>query len=223
MEPHKLDKEFREKLNAREILPSDKAWDRLDAMLAVNEKQTPVRRLNWPYIAAAAFLGFAFIGTLFFNSDIKQDPAQPVVTKTKETISLPVEKTINQISTPSANETEKVQKTNTKIAVKVLKSDTFTQQDKSQIVNHLATSVKSIIPENPKPIIHPQAANVDELLATVEPQKENLKRPSLKVDATALLSQVNGELELSFREKVIGTVSKKYQNVKVALANRNQE
>ena len=45
----------------------------------------------------------------------------------------------------------------------------------------------------------------------------------VKVDAGSLLSQVDGELELTFREKVIRTVGKNYKNVKVALANRNQE
>jgi len=37
------------------------------------------------------------------------------------------------------------------------------------------------------------------------------------------LSQVDGELELSFREKVIAKVNKNYQTVKVALANRNNQ
>ena len=35
MEPNKLENQFREKLNNREIQPSANAWDRLDAMLSV--------------------------------------------------------------------------------------------------------------------------------------------------------------------------------------------
>lgn len=49
------------------------------------------------------------------------------------------------------------------------------------------------------------------------------KKSSVKVDAKSLLSQVDGELELTFREKVINKVSKNYKEIKVALANRNQE
>ena len=45
----------------------------------------------------------------------------------------------------------------------------------------------------------------------------------MHVDAGNLLSQVDGELELSFREKVIGKINKNYQTIKVALANRNQQ
>ena len=53
-------------------------------------------------------------------------------------------------------------------------------------------------------------------------QKSNNKS-SLKIDARNLLSQVDGELDQTFREKVINKIAKNYQEVKVALANRNQE
>ena len=45
----------------------------------------------------------------------------------------------------------------------------------------------------------------------------------VRINAADLLNQVDGELELSFREKVITKVNKNYQTVKVALANRNQQ
>ena len=53
--------------------------------------------------------------------------------------------------------------------------------------------------------------------------KEGNSKTLVKVNSNTLLSQVDGELELSFREKVINKVNKNYQTVKVALANRNQE
>jgi len=37
MERNKTEKQFRDKLNTREIKPSAHAWDRLDAMLSVGE------------------------------------------------------------------------------------------------------------------------------------------------------------------------------------------
>ena len=49
------------------------------------------------------------------------------------------------------------------------------------------------------------------------------KKQKIQVDPSSLLSQVDGELELSFREKVIAKVNKNYQTVKVALANRNNQ
>ena len=47
--------------------------------------------------------------------------------------------------------------------------------------------------------------------------------PTVKVNASNLLSEVDNELELSFREKVIRKIDKNYKTVKVALANRNQQ
>jgi hypothetical protein len=63
----------------------------------------------------------------------------------------------------------------------------------------------------------------DDLLAGIDTAaKQTIKKQkTVKVDAKNLLSQVDGELELTFREKVIKKVSKKYKEVKVAIANRN--
>ena len=54
MEPNKLEREFREKLEKRAIQPSDMAWDRLDAMLSVAEKKKKPNRA-WMYMAASFF------------------------------------------------------------------------------------------------------------------------------------------------------------------------
>jgi hypothetical protein len=45
----------------------------------------------------------------------------------------------------------------------------------------------------------------------------------VRVDVNSLLLQVDGEIELTFREKVIHSVSKNFKELKSALANRNQE
>ena len=49
------------------------------------------------------------------------------------------------------------------------------------------------------------------------------KPKKVKINASDLLNQVDGELELSFREKMITKVNKNFQEVKVALTNRNQK
>ena len=66
MEPNKLETQFKEKLNSREIEPSEMAWDRLDAMLSVTEEKKTRRSFGWLYIAASILvLGTA--GMFFFN------------------------------------------------------------------------------------------------------------------------------------------------------------
>ncbi len=64
MELNNLEKDFRNKLNQREIQPSEKAWDRLDAMLSVAEKKKPKR--TWMYIAK--FFGISIGWDDFFQS-----------------------------------------------------------------------------------------------------------------------------------------------------------
>ena len=60
------------------------------------------------------------------------------------------------------------------------------------------------------------------MLAEVQPiSKEENSKFKIKVNPNTLLTQVDGELELSFREKVIHKINKNYQTVKVALAKRN--
>ena len=65
----------------------------------------------------------------------------------------------------------------------------------------------------------------DQLVADLDKtvKQSTSKSTAVKVDAKSLLSEVDGELELSFREKVIQKVSKNYQEVKVALSNRNNQ
>jgi tellurite resistance protein len=67
------------------------------------------------------------------------------------------------------------------------------------------------------------AVNVDDLLASVEKTSKKEVNAKVKVNANSLLSQVDGELEQTFRQKVINRIGKNYQEVKEALANRNQE
>ena len=53
--------------------------------------------------------------------------------------------------------------------------------------------------------------------------KSTNSKSSIKVDAKSLLSQVDGEVEQTFREKVITKINKNYKEVKEALANRNNQ
>ena len=68
--------------------------------------------------------------------------------------------------------------------------------------------------------------NVDQLLETAENKvlaQSATKKAKVKINANDLLNQVDGELELSFREKMITKVNKNFQEVKVAVTNRNKQ
>jgi type IV secretory pathway VirB10-like protein len=238
MGQHELDNEFKTKLNGREIQPSAHAWERLDAMLneAKGKKIAPLRKLNWLYIAAG-ILGFILIASMFFTQG-KKDKAQTEVAieekapekanpenKLEEII--PAVKNKNQVAdvkTETQKETvnqpqpKHSQQPDRKMPFQKSESAIASADKKqNQSINNNQQSI------NQKPDLEKANASVDELLASATLNPQSSKKPSLKVDANLLLSQVDGELELSFREKVISTVSKKFQKVKVAVADRNQE
>ncbi|QOG02422.1 hypothetical protein [Flavobacterium sp. MDT1-60] len=248
MEPNNFEKDFREKLNERKIEPSDKAWDRLDAMLSVAEekKQSTVRfrslqasKNKWIYIAASV-VGFLLVGTFFFNQKkTVESPKNSVVVeeKTKEDSAIkPALNIIDSVKTEIAVSQKDGTQTSAKISIakKINPHQNPIISIKNES-NQIAES--SIIAKNnqEKQSINNQTSivenskreNVDQMLNAADKTvvAENSAKPKskVKVNANDLLNQVDGELELSFREKVITKVNKNYQTVKVALANRNQQ
>ncbi|PBJ11823.1 hypothetical protein [Flavobacterium sp. ACN6] len=242
MEPNNFEKDFREKLNERKIEPSDKAWDRLDAMLSVAEEKkpaVPLRSLKdskkkWLYIAAS-FIGFLLVGTLFFNQtkNTVEVPTTVVVEKEaeKELVAEPILNSVDSIETKNAiaakNSEEtlnKPEKPNHQISNKTIKKESNQIAESSIIIKknqeNQSNTNQIITAENPK------KENVDQLLQTAEHKvmaESSVKKAKIKINASDLLNQVDGELELSFREKMITKVNKNFQEVKVALSNRNQQ
>ncbi|HEX9980070.1 MAG TPA: hypothetical protein VGB50_05850 [Flavobacterium sp.] len=226
---NKFEKDVREKLNSREIDPSAGAWDRLDVMLTVAEEKQPKRSFTWLYIAAAV-LGVLLMGTLFFNQqeNIKENDN---AVATEDHAPVKEQRTQREGTTPldhikagEAVASEPVTEEKIPTSVKQGKPQVLQQVTQNMQLASNEPSVQqksSIINHNQ---VDSPAVNVDELLAAVDkPTRNEEAKPSVKIDPNSLLSQVDGELELTFREKVIKNVKKNYKTVKVALATRNDE
>ncbi|MFV8371128.1 hypothetical protein [Flavobacterium sp. LB2P74] len=239
MEPNKLEKQFKEQLNSREIKPSEMAWAKLDAMLTAadesnnkQEKQKPKAKFPWMFIAAS-FVGFLLFGTVYFgqNGNTIENHENEVVIQNSVVPKTTVVST-NSIKQKTEEEQglvlDVVSKSNSGInqipilkeKLSVVNNNSNENQVKEVSISNQKTEQKSIK-------LQTSYSAVDELLAVAEnpSKKENQlnEKPVVRVNASNLLSQVDGELELSFREKVINKVSKNYQSVKVALTNRNLE
>lgn len=225
MEPNKLESQFREKLSHREINPSGAAWDRLEAMLTVAEK--PKRNYTFWYVAAS-IVGFLFVGTVFFNQ--KENPIS--IDKNEVVIENGISKTLLESTTKSnvRNDIANIVLEKDRLALDNKRNRIVTEKNKTSenSINQNQEKISSIINQKTEqksiqPIL--SEPSIDVLLAAVERSSKasdsNEKR--ISVNASKLLLQVDGELDLSFREKVIGSVNRNYQTVKVALANRNQE
>lgn len=232
MKKSAIENQFKEKLSSREIMPSSVSWDRLDAMLTIVE--TPKRNFKWMYVAAS-LLGFLLIGSIYFNqnqdevvfkkndivvTDSKTVPevksiSKPLMSskkiKSKSSISVPSEvvKTL-----PKENENIVFENANNQLEQKVT-----IQEQQISIINQ-KTEQKNVLRKS-------KYVNVDELLASVDSFSKNenteVLQSNVKVDSKELLSQVDGELELSFREKALKVVNKKIKTATVALSNRNSE
>ncbi len=244
MEPNNFEKDFREKLNQRKIEPSNKAWDRLDAMLSVTEKKQPKKKNRWLYIAAS-LVGFLLVGTIFLNQ--KKNPVEtPKNNVVIEDVVIEdvvrkdsVEKPILNTTDPGKTEIAISKKETTeKSENKGYSQPEVSKSNSNQLIinkkNQLTESSVIIKNNQEKQSINREASvaetfkneRVEQLLNTAEKSvAEHSAKPKskIKVNASDLLNQVDGELELSFREKVITKDNKNYQTVKVALANRNQQ
>ncbi len=225
MEPNNIEKQIKEKLNQREMQPSQNAWDRLDAMLAVGEQQ-PKRNFKWLSIAAV-FIGFTFIGIFMITKDNSNNnitPTNSIVFK-KETKLIPTESTVDiENIFLEATENKAVVLQSTK---KIETSSTAINPKKELLLDHYSKNESTRVESGPNESIS-KVIEAESLLAKMETIEKidmpNIsKKPSIKVDAATLLSSAEKEVEETFRDKVIQSINKKYNSVKSTLANRNHE
>ncbi|WP_264552170.1 hypothetical protein [Flavobacterium sp. N2038] len=229
MEPNNFEKDFREKLKERKIEPSNKAWDRLDAMLSVTEEKKPEKSKKWLYIAAS-IVGFLLFGTFYFSQkeSVMEIPKNVVVEENveKDSVVKPTLNIIDSVKTevavseePSTETLKSVEKksnkTSTNESNQIEESSVIIKNDQEkQSINN-----QTVIAETPK------KENIDQLLdsaeKTVIAENSVKPKPKVKINANDLLDQVDGELELSFREKMITKINRSYHTVKVAVENRN--
>lgn len=222
MKSDKIEIDFKNKLNEREIKPTQQAWDRLDAMLTIAEEKKAKRKFPWFFIAASIIL-FLFAGISFFTQNDKTIEAKnnEVVIESE---SIPTQEKVKSIILLTSNPET--------VAVIHDVKKTKSAKDKKQF----ATPTENTNITNQNPIAENPIINQKNEQESIIPQKQevaivekqiNIQKPSnkskVKIDAGSLLSQVDGELDLTFREKVLQTVGKNYKTVKVALANRNQQ
>lgn len=249
MAQNKFENQIKEQLNSREIQPSAQAWDRLDAMLTVAEEKKTKRSpfLSFQFIGiAASVLVLVSLGMFFFtqngkgiqrqnsvvetkvnNDTVKQEQNKiqaPIVEKNKENQAVASSSSIsNHNQSISTNQSQSIinQKTNNNPSIH---QNQINNEKPINLQSNQAVAQK----ETPKTEERKPSINTlsdEELLASLDnsARKSTSQKATLKVDAKSLLSQVDGEVEYTFREKVINKISKNYKEVKVALANRNKE
>lgn len=225
-----IENQFKEKMSSREIAPSKASWDRLDAMLAVAEK--PKRSFKWMYVAAS-LLGFLLFGTFYFNQNNNGTVVNDTITVNKLEANIPKEKV-----EPAKTNLQQIVKTTKALKEQLVLTENNLKTDSNLVVPNAENRVeqKGIIQEEQTSIINQKAeqpimqqksnyVNVDELLASVDNSSKSsmVTKSNVKVNSNELLTQVDGELDLTFREKAIKVFNRNIKSAKLALSNRNSE
>lgn len=230
MEQSKFENGIKEKMQSREIMPSENAWDRLDAMLTVAEKKAvpKKRKIGWLSIAAVVVFVLSLGYVIQLNVAMEHGSLE-VVDVNKKSISKDEVDVINgndteikQAQPKTSNSNEVLQLANNSSAVSNNKPNRIVEEIvKSEVVevskDKSASDLSVVVSENEsKKSKLAVVPTVEEQIVVVEKQK-------IKVDARALLNQVDGEMELTFREKVFKSIKKNFKDAKEAVVSRNEE
>jgi hypothetical protein len=227
MEPNKIDNQIREKLNAREILPSAQAWDRLDAMLTVSEEKKPKKGYGWFFVAASTILFFG-LGFFLFNSNetTEINNSIPIVTTINEEIDTVESNEINEISVENVKSVLAQNEINNSKPARNIKSVETNKVTKSESVleERITSNAQDQMPKTYK-YVSPEnlLAEVQTGEKAITSDKKISPKTKMKVDANSLLTNVEKELDENHRETTLDKLNRKFQDAKSALANRNYE
>ncbi len=245
MEPDKFEKHIKNQMREREISPSPNAWDKISNQLPI-PKESKSNSFFW-YAVAAAFIGILILSSLYFNtSDEVIEPRIQLVETPNEPADIP--KTEAVLVKQNAAE-EKIAITD-KIGIKDAKKSRVQVETglkpKAQIVSAdidggIVKKVDSV-PIGTERLINAKIAEivaqvnlledsnlpvssieVDSLLRQAQQEilTDKIFNNEGEVDAMALLNEVEGELDKSFREQIFESLKTGFLKVRTAVADRN--
>lgn len=224
MEPNKFESKIREKVSTHEITPSDSSWERLDAMLPDKMKSKSKRNLIWIPVAASLLITIGFFLNTSGVQELTRDKGVKAVANSTDSS--------NNYTVKKSAEI-KVLTQEKRVAISFVNQSLLTKQTPvkmrigkandsiSQIQNRISSNEKEIGSKIQNVLVESEKDNEKEIRVSV--LKQVPVNEKIKVDANSLLSEVDRELEQTFREKVIAKIGKNYQEIKVVLVTRNQE
>lgn len=248
MTPEKLENQLRESLRSREATPAADSWEKLAARLDAVQKPARPRRLGWVYLAAAGLLLLLGLRLLLpANSDaapsgVVTGPTQPDTDSPAGLSNPRAETEAVVVELPENPAADKVPATPEAVAVAESLRDAQPSrgQDGLSGPEPLApagpdtTGLNARIDAGLASVLETVAgleagqgpvtdATVDSLLraaqAAIASQQDG--QPREAVNAMALLSEVEDELDQSFREQIFDKLKTGFDRVRTAVATRN--
>lgn len=243
-----LENNIREKMENRELKPSPEAWEKLEAQL--DKKQPKKKMVAWYYMAAS-FVGLLIAISVFLNRDIvevensivnedvrENDEVLEMKTEIVSDFSNPLEEkkaseeteartqpkqtteNLKPIPPKIESEIDKKLKKSEALADSPKEVNTILEEDEvfNTKVDEVVASVQSIQNKN-------EEVTVEEVETLLNKARRDIQTQrilsSSKVDATALLQEVEWELEKSFRDKVFDALGEGFQKIRTAISQRN--
>lgn len=245
MEPNNFEKQIKERLDAREIQPSEMAWSKLDAMLTVaspslGEHSKPKNKFPWMYLAAS-FVGVLLLSTLFFsNNNNDVIPSKTTVVGVENRT--PNENEKAQSSSVSSKEEVAVQTASAKgmqaakqnVSLKSFPELNSNSVHKNEIAQNTTTENKQVKPMTTVDDVQKRTISLSAARLLAEVTNENFQSEanlksnntsatSIVVQPDQLLSKAESELNQTFRESAINKFNKNFNAVKTVIVNRNYE
>ncbi len=233
MGQNSFENQIKEKLENRSITPSNEVWSRLNEMLPVPEE--PKRNFKWMMLVASC-IGFISMAIFFQRQpDELFDADKPKIAIENKTTSRTENTTSKSnglgIISDKINSEKEIVKVESKKNKK--RNNEILVLENNGIKNNTKSNLDAgILNENQKPIVINQETQNSSELGTSESnslketsQKNDLdaKSNQIRVNANSLLSQVENELNLTFRQKVVMKIAKNYKATKEVLVARNQQ
>lgn len=248
MTPEKLENQLKESLLRREATPSADSWEKLAARLDAVQKPARPRRLGWVYLAAAVLLLLLGLRLLLpANSDatpsgvvagprqpdtdapaalpIPSDDTEAVVLELPENPAAdkgPVtpEATVVAVALPEA------EPTGGQAAIARLEPMAPVRPDTTGLDARIDAGLASVLQtvaslrERQVPVTD---AAIDSLLREAQAAiaRQQHLQPGVEIDAMALLSEAEDELDQSFREQIFDRLKTGFDRVRTAVATRN--
>jgi len=251
MEPNKFEKHIKKQLREREIRPSKTTWDALSERLDDVAPQSKKRNYIW-YGMAASFIGLLIASIVYFTpADAVNTPNTQIVNTDNETSETKIEEAIpdeitvdivvvenenikessgldkttlkkNQIP-ESKNEITSIDEVDTvfKFPVeKMIEPNDF----KEEIINSKIVEIVATIDSLEQNNDALTEAEVNELLRNAQEDilRDRLFNQTGNVDAMVLLSEVEDELDKSFRDQIFESLKTGFLKVRTAVADRNK-
>lgn len=246
MEVDKVEKHIKEQLNYREIPPSEAAWEKLSSQLPKVEHRKS-NTFFW-YSVAASFIGILLITSIYFgNRDEPINTGIEVVDAPKEPDAiLQMEEVFSVQKKEEEQLVEAKKEANVTKETPRESNDVLQVEDKSQLIvvqktdnmeiesNAIKTNTEQLIDAKIAELIRQvdimeeknlqvTDLEVDSLLRKAENEIlfQKIKNQKGKIDAMALLDEVESELDQTFRAQILESLKEGFLKVRTAVADRN--